>query len=201
MEKELPATSERQKFDQAIQALLDGTDADAPALIASVNRMLRQFRLAATYDVQEVITESYTRGIRRIESGKAIDNPRGWLRNTCLNVIREFKRTEIRADNPKIDMQPWASTSMVFSELILEEDFITIRAAAQHLNPEEKQLLRQRFIEGLSWKEISQKLCDPKGRSMKEGTARQRGARALKKLRHLYECIREDIDPSQDLSG
>ncbi|MEM6866909.1 MAG: hypothetical protein AAF528_00795 [Cyanobacteria bacterium P01_C01_bin.121] len=184
----------RQKFDRAIKPLFDGTDKNASNFLASVTRQLYQFGLGRTYDAREIISEAYTRGVKSIdESGKTIHNPLGWLRKTSLHVIREFKREQQRADNPKIDRLPWSPGDIVFSELMLEEDCLTIQAAIQQLSADEQAILSQRIIENLSWKEIGRNLLDSEGKPLKEGTARQRGARSLNKLRQLYEDLREDV--------
>ena len=183
----------RRKFDRAIQSLFDGSDENASIFFASITRQLYQFGLGRTYDAREIIAEAYTRGVKSIHSGRNIHNPLGWLRRTSLNVIREFKREQVRSDNPKIEQLPLSPGGIVFSELMLEEDFLTIQTAVQQLSTEEQVLLSQRVIEDLSWKEIGRNILDSEGKPLKEGTARQRGARSLNKLRQLYEGLREDI--------
>lgn len=190
----------RQNFDWTIQPLFDGTDDNASNFFASITRQLYQFGLGKTYDAREIVAEAYTRGVKSIEAGKTIHNPLGWIRRTCLNVIREFKREQERADNPKIDKLPWSPGGLVFSELMLEEDFLTIQTAVQQLSTEEQELLSKRIIEGLSWKEIGLSIRDSAGKSLKEGTVRQRGARSLKKLKQLYEDLREDIQIPDDFT-
>jgi len=191
----------RQKFDRAIKPLFDGTDDNASNFLASITRQLYQFGLGKTYDAREIIAEAYTRGVKSIdESGKTINNPLGWMRRTCLNVIREFKREQERADNPRIDKLPWSPGGVVFSELIFEEDLLTIQNAVQQLSAEEQDLLFQRVIEGLSWKEIGRNIRDSNGKPLKEGTARQRGARSLSKLRQIYEALRDDIKMAEDFT-
>ncbi|MGD1930971.1 MAG: RNA polymerase sigma factor [Leptolyngbyaceae cyanobacterium] len=189
----------RRKFDQAIQSLFDGSNENASNFFASITRQLYQFGLGRTYDAKEIIAEAYARGVKSINSGNNIHNPLGWVRRTALYVIREFKREQQRADNPKIVRLPWSPGGIVFSELMLEEDFLTVQTAVQQLSTEEQEILSQRIIEDLSWKEIGQNLLDSEGNPLKEGTARQRGARSLNKLRQLYEDLREDIQMPNDL--
>jgi DNA-directed RNA polymerase specialized sigma24 family protein len=183
----------RRKFDRAVKSLFDGSDENASNFFASITRKLYQFGLGRTYNAGEIIAEAYTRGVKSISSGKSIHNPLGWLRRTSLNVIREFKREQERSDNPKIVRLPWSPDGIVFSELMLEEDFLTIQTAVQQLSTEEQEILSQRIFEDLSWKEIGRNILDSEGKPLKEGTARQRGARSLNKLRQLYEDLREDI--------
>ena len=97
----------RRKFEQAIQSLFSKDNPDSRIYCASITRQLRQFKLGRTYDAQEIITEAYTRGITLIDGGKSINNPLGWLRVTCINVIRELQREQLTARKPKFDRQPW----------------------------------------------------------------------------------------------
>lgn len=183
----------RQEFDAAIKVLFDGKSRDAQIFCASITRQLRQFRLGKTYDAKEIVAEAYTRGVRKIEAGETINNPLGWLRIACLNVIREFQRKQISLNKPKLDKDPWSPGGIVFSQLILQEDFLAIQKAVEELSPEEQQLLYLR-IEGLSWKSVGEQMPDP----LREGTARQRGARIFEKLERMYAEIREDIQLPED---
>lgn len=187
----------RQKFDLAVQALFDDKNPDALSFCASVHRLLLQFRLSDTYEAREIIAEAYTRGIRKIEEGVVIDVPLAWLRRTCLNVIREFKKEQERSASPKFDQFPWVPGDLEISRLVVQEDLYTIQVAMQQLSPEEQLLLSKRVFQRLSWQEIGETLCNKDGSSLKAGTARQRGSRALKKLRLIYERIRKDIDSSE----
>ncbi|MGP1375229.1 MAG: RNA polymerase sigma factor [Almyronema sp.] len=183
----------RQKFDRAVKALFDNTNPDALAFCASIKRLLYQFRLSGVYEVREIITEAYTRGVSKIDAGEPIQVPLAWLRTTCLNVVRDFKREQGKLNNPKFDGEAWSPGDTAFSALVLREDILSIQIAVQHLNPAEQQLICARIFRHLSWQEIGESLCDEQDLPLKPGTARQRGARALKKLRQHYELIRETV--------
>lgn len=192
----------RKKFDQAIKALFDNKNPDALSFCASIKRMLRQFRLSGAYEVREIIAEAYTRGVKKIDSGERIDIPLAWLRTTCLNVVRDFQREQFKADNPKLDGDAWSPGDVVFSELVLQADLLCIQQAVKTLTPKEQQLLTARIFRRLSWQEIGELLRDENERPLKPGTARQRGSRALKKLRQSYEEIRDTIAmPEQDVDS
>lgn len=201
LRQELDAEKEanRRQFEQAIESLFSVDNPDSRIFCASIKRQLNQFKLGRTYDVKEVIAEAYTRGIQQIESGKCIDNPLGWLRVTCINVIRELKRQQHKSDNPKFDQLPWTDGGIVYSDAMVQEDHLAIQTAARQLNSEDQLLLELRVIRGLSWKEVGDCLVDADGQHLKEGTARQRGARILEKLRLLYEEVRQDIQLPKDV--
>ncbi|MGG6295508.1 RNA polymerase sigma factor [Leptolyngbya sp. AN02str] len=191
----------RQRFDRAMQALFDDNNPDAHTFFAGVARMLRQFRLNGTYDVRDIINEAYARGIVYIESGKGIDTPIAWLRGTCLNVIREFRRQQDKSKHPRIsdenlDVLLHKQSTLhrvapddLFSTLVLEEDMQMIHQAIQQLNPLDRQILCLRYWECQSWQEIGESLSEEGADSLSANAARQRGYRALQRLRELYLAV------------
>lgn len=198
---ELSQLKNRQKFDAAVQALFDDTDPDSLSFCASVTRMLRQLRLSGTYDAKEVISEAYTRGVKKITSGDRIDVPLAWLRGTCLRVTRELKYKQQRSDNPKFDPEDCMTENLVFSNLMLQEDLWALQLALQQLSLEEYRLLDARIFQCLSWEEVGELVLNPNNLPLSPGTARQRGSRALKKLRQNYHKIREKVKLSDPASA
>jgi RNA polymerase sigma factor (sigma-70 family) len=198
---ELSQAKNRQKFDAAVQALFDDNDSDSLPFCASITRMLRQFRLSGTYEAKDVISEAYTRGVKKITSGERIDVPLAWLRGTCLRVVRELKQKQQRLDNPKFDPEDCVTEDVVFSEIILQEDLWTLQLALQQLSQEEHQLLDARILKCLSWQEIGEFMLHPNHPPLSPGTARQRGSRALKKLRQHYHLMRDDVQLSDTVNS
>lgn len=188
----------RQKFDTAIQALLDMNNPDSQSIWANVSRTLRQYRLSGTYEVREIIAEAYSIGVKRIESGVIIENPLAWLRGTCLNVIRDFRRKQDRIEKPKLDGEGLTAGDEVLSNLIIAEDHKAIRLALARLTPEEQQILCIRVLEGLSWQEIGGSLSCSQQLVISANTARQRGFRALQRLRQHYDAIRQAVEMDDD---
>lgn len=198
--KELKHTENRKHFDQAVQALFDSSNPESITFCASITRLLRQYRLSGTYDAKEVISEAYARSVISIESGTLIRTPLAWLRRTCFNVIREFKRKQARLDKPKIDGEAYSLGSSVIEKILLREDLKAIRLATEKLNLEDQEILQARIFRELSWQEIGERLYDADELPIKPGTARQRGSRALIRLRQNYELIRDAVQllPSDD---
>lgn len=192
------ARRNRQKFDQAVKALFDEKNPDALSFCASVTRTLHQFRLSGTYEAREVIAEAYTRGVKQITSGTLIEVPLAWLRGTCLRVISELKRKQLKSENPKLDPKNYVVEDTALSEMVLQEDIRAIQFAVKHLSAEDHHLLCVRIFEGLTWQEIGELISQPGDLPLSPGTARQRGSRALKRLRQHYEAIREDIQTSDN---
>lgn len=193
-------TVNKQKFTEAIQLLFNDNDPTVRPFYAGVIRLLHQFRLYGTYEAREIIAEAFIRGIKQIESGKLIETPLAWLRTTCLNVIRDFRREQDRAERPKLDPTSWEGGDQVLAELMLQEDLESIALAAQKLTPEEQALLYERVCKEQSWQEVSESISTDES-PVSCGTVRQRGSRALKKLRQHYDDIRDVVKLPDDSDG
>ncbi|MEM9804913.1 MAG: sigma-70 family RNA polymerase sigma factor [Cyanobacteria bacterium P01_D01_bin.56] len=185
----------RKNFEDEIERLFHDKDPQALHFCASIARHLKQFRLSRTYDVKEIIAEAYSIGIKKIAQDEYIYNPRPWLRTTCLNVIREFKRQQRKSASPRFDVGIYMTGDDSLEEMQQQEDLKAMQLAFERLNLEERQLLKARCVDNLQWNEIAQLFSET------PGTLRQRGARALKKLRKNYDPIRDYIKlPEEDTS-
>jgi DNA-directed RNA polymerase specialized sigma24 family protein len=188
----------KHKFDTAVQALFDGNNPEARSLWANVARTLRQFKLSGTYEVREVLAEAYTIGIRQIESGTIIEKPSAWMRATCLNRIRELSRKQRQASDPRWDREGLSPADAVLSKLILGEDLKALRLALENLSPADRALLHARFSLNQSWQEIGDSLPSSAGQRLNATAARQRGFRALQKLRQSYDEVRQEVQLTDD---
>jgi len=136
-----------------------------------------------------VINETYLRGIKLLDSGQEIEKPRAWIRATSLNVIREMSR------KPKKE-QLWDS-NLIQHQIAVEasnsldsanyddKDLRLLELALKKLEPKDYKLIVLREIEGLSWKQVVNHLAS-QGEYITEASARQRGKRALKRLRKIF---------------
>lgn len=193
--QDIKQTENRKQFNHAIQELFDSDSPESLTFCASVARTLRQYRLSGTYEPKEIIAEAYARGVLKIEQGEIIQIPLAWLRRTCLNVIRDLQRKQTKSDKPKLDSDAYSPGGVAIEQLIWQEDLTAIRAAFEQLNPEEQKILHARIFQGLSWQEIgeSEQFFNQDGLPLKPGTARQRGARAIQKLRERYKQMRDEL--------
>ena len=191
--KDIKQTENRKYFDHTVQSLFYGNNPEAITFCSSITRLLRQFRLSGTYDAKDIISEAYARGIDKIEEGTTIKIPLAWLRRTCLNVIREFKKKQAKADKPKLDGDACSLGGEAMEQLLLDEDMKAIRVAFERLSLEDQNILHVRIFQGLSWREVSKQLERSDTTPVSIGTARQRGSRALIRLRQHYVQIRKDI--------
>lgn len=183
-----PLPKERVQFEADIQALLHTGNPDFDALMAYISRVLYQFHLMGQHDPEEVFHIAYNRGIQFTDSGTRIHNPLGWMRRTIFNIVRELSRQDKRVDSlDKEDVsEPSADEAPVVDTLIREEEVSLLYSALEQLNAVDRELLELRFLRGLSWLEVGQCLAIAHKGKHTEANLRQRGHRALKRLREIY---------------
>lgn len=188
----------REKFDLFIQALLNLNNLELEerkyyAVLANfIKCRLRQFNLHCV-TMEDVIFESYIRGVKLIESGQEIKNPAPWLRITSLNVIREMSRNKERQQlvNSDLRVQQIALefSSSRASEKVNAEALKILELSLQKLQSMDYKIIVLREIKSLSWKEVVRNLAND-GEIVTEASARQRGKRALERLRKIYFSIK-----------
>lgn len=190
----------RQKIESAIKYLVSQRSLETKearsyaALFNGIKKKLRQFNFPDD-QIYEVINETYLRGIKLIESGQEIENSRAWIRATSLNVIREMSRKQKKQQSwdsnliqHQIAVEYSHSRSSENSE---DEDLRLLELALKKLEPKDYKLIVLREIEGLSWKQLVSHLAS-NGEVVTETCARQRGKRALNRLRKNFFELNAD---------
>ncbi|NEP28280.1 sigma-70 family RNA polymerase sigma factor [Moorena sp. SIO3I6] len=183
----------REKFESAVKHLFNQTSLETKeatfyaALFNGIKKKLRQFNFPDD-QIYEVINETYLRGIKLLDSGQEIENPRAWIRATSFNVIREMSRKQKKEqsrDSNLIERQiALEDSNSLDSANYDDEDLRLLELALQKLEPKDNKLIVLRHIEGLSWQQVVSHLAS-KGEDITEASARQRGNRALKRLRKI----------------
>jgi RNA polymerase sigma factor (sigma-70 family) len=186
--------SKREHLDEIFASLYKAKSPDSSALFSYIQRLLVQFRLKNAYEVKDIVVEIYARGIKSIEQGKVIENPQAWIKRVALNVIREFRRAADKVQYNALDDQSplIASENNMLSDLVYEDDLAIIRQAFNALSEQDKTILYLRIVEGLSWQEINLRLSYGDS-SLSENYLRQKGFRALRRLRAVYDSKQEDF--------
>lgn len=182
-----------QLFEIAATELSHGESQDCIATWKFIHSRIIQFHLNC--DAHSVVNEAYLRGINTINDGKEIYSPLAWMRSTAFNIIRERsrKQNKVNYDSPFLENY--------LDNIHIEADSITmidpevkhlLDAALTSLKPKEQEVLKLRWIDGLSWREIAYKLsCEAE--QISEGTIRKRGGRALKRLRKKYQMMAKEF--------
>jgi len=183
----------RQQIDTVFQSLFDKHSPESSATFAYIQRLLYQFRLSKAYEVKDIIVEVYARGIKAIAQGQEIQTPQAWIKRAALNVIREFRRCTDKIQYQALDDHPNLASldENMLSHLSTQEDLRVIQLAFNKLSSSDRNILDLRLIHELSWEDISSRLV-PADEIANENSARQRGFRALRRLRAAYEELRED---------
>ena len=140
-------------------------------------------------DFYDVVPEVYLRGTKLIASGEDIENPGAWIRVTSYNVIREMSREQKKeqANSELIECQVAPDNCEENNEVELN----ILKTSLQDLSEKDRQILELRFFQNLSWKEVVTYLAST-GEILTEANARQRGKRALKRLKKVFLSIKSD---------
>ena len=182
-----------QQFNMAATELSHGKSQDCIATWKFIHSRIRQFHLNC--DAYSVVNEAYLRGINAINNGEDIQKPLAWIRSTAFNIIREWSRKQKKEtyDSPFLENYLDSNPVDTDSRTVIEPEVKhLLEAALAHLRPEEQEVLKLRWIDGLSWREIANILsCEDK--QILEGTIRKRGGRALKRLRQKYQMMEKEL--------
>ncbi|MBW4422207.1 MAG: sigma-70 family RNA polymerase sigma factor [Myxacorys californica WJT36-NPBG1] len=156
-------------------------------LLGFVKSKLKQFNL--DYDPTAILSEAYERGWRLFNSGESVEKPIAWLRATSFNIIREKSRKHQREQPCEFEfIERHLGDS--YDDFALKENtdekYARIAIAFRQLDSSDQKILTLRILQDLTWKEVVQDF-EAEGENLSETTARQRGKRALNRLKRLYE--------------
>lgn len=177
----------RSNFDQVTQEFFNSKNPVSKELLAYVQRLLYQFRISNKYEAKDILIEVYIRGIKQTEAGKSIDIPIAWIKRASLNVIRERRRELDKFEEWNVEQEPYLEGTDSISEEKCLEALQKMRIAFKRLEPEERQILHLRVVKKMPWKDVSHCLVQSGSAVCSENLLRQRGSRALKKLKKIYE--------------
>lgn len=178
---------QQERFDADFKEFLNPKSSTGRLMFAFVGRELRAFRLSSLYRESYVLNEAYIRGRNTIQKGGTIRHSGAWLRGTAFRIIRELSREHqktVSLQESFLENQPVISTEE------LQSDLATLRMAFQLLPLEDQELLYQKIVEDVSWREIRETLRLRGYGDFSEATLRKRKERALIRLRKKYHTIR-----------
>lgn len=192
----MTCSPEIEKFVRDCHFMFRPNSPRARSLFAAIRRTLVQYKLEGCYTPEDIISEAHLRTLRRISNSDnpPIQNPRAWIRKVSIHIIQEYSRKQKKQpifqgfDN--IENIP--AESQVSDETI-DENIETVVQAFQSLELEDRAVLSLRCLEGLSWREVAQRLEDQGCGKQTEGSLRKRGERAMKRLRKTFHSIRSPL--------
>jgi RNA polymerase sigma factor (sigma-70 family) len=179
------ASYDRALFDTEFQLLTATNSSKGSSMLFFIYQMLRQFNINDV-DASDILLEVYLRGRRAIESGKTIQNIAAWARKTAYNIIVLSQRRDKNTPKPLCieEISPYIEPT---SE-DLNSDFEAIEVALQQLKPIDQTIIRLRFLEGLSWQEIAERLGESET-IISQAALRKRAQRALNRLRSNFHSV------------
>ena len=178
-------------FDRALSEILSKDSPSGNAIIGAINRTLRQYRMADSIEVYEVLHEAYLRGKKKLQAGETVKNPNAWLRATSFNIIYERKRKHRdSATEPQVLESVLTDPRItLMQQQILTEELDQLHQALHLLqkeDPEGAVLLYLRTVRNLTWKQIQQCLVGQGEPNTTEVVLRNRASRAKRRLRDIF---------------
>jgi RNA polymerase sigma factor (sigma-70 family) len=135
-------------------------------------------------DPYEILSEVWCRGIKTIYSGRKIQKPTNWIWKVARNVVHEKGRKHTRdrnklVENFNLEERLCADPDTADYEA-LNDAHIRVRHAFLNLGEDDRKILDMKIVQELPWSAIG----DSYG--VTEAAIRQRGCRALARLRKSY---------------
>ena len=153
-----------------------------------------RYNLKNKVSVEEVYSELIIRYHAASQRGRVKTPPQRWAKKASRLIVYEFSRGSQKAiptDPSTLDV---ASADVPFDDLEWEEATAFLYDAIDSLDPDDVVLIKLRFFEDRSWKFISDYLLTHQGIAVSVSALRQRGCRAIRNLRKVYdEKIKEFV--------
>lgn len=183
-------STQKQEFKAAFEDLLS---IDA-RFLPVVKCWLHNFGLS-NIEPFDILSEVYLDGIKAIEKGQIIKNPKAWVRTVAWNVIANKKRNQ---DKDKkhfnfVELDAIEHTDEIeckivsqnvdedadFDKQILLEKLLKVR---DELNPKDQIIFDLRFKQDLSWEDVRKYLASSEIQPT-PAALRKRGERIKKQLK------------------
>ena len=183
--------TQKQKFKAAFEDLLR-VDAKFLPVIQ------RKLNLYGLYDIElfEILSDVYLRGIKAIEKGQVIKNPKAWCHRVAFNVIFDKMRNQYKENkHPIISLNAIEYTDDIEYEIAFQSksedadsDNVILRNKLlrfrDELNEKDQMIFDLRFMQDLSWEEAKRYLVNS-GIHLNIATLRKRGERIKKRLKQF----------------
>jgi len=182
------------------EVLLSSGDSDTYHILPFIKRVLKQFQLYSYYEERDIFLEAYARAVKKIEAGGVIDKIPAWFKTTSYNIIRELNKDKNRQQSLITRLansgQIIGDNVYQIPEHIIDSNVKLLTKSLKELNSKDRIVLKLRIIYNLSWKEIGDYLVE-RGQEVDnnpklEQRLRQRGNRAMKRLRRIYHSYRTE---------
>lgn len=187
-------------LDQIVQELLIQGHPSSYTIIPFIWRTLKQFGLSHQLEVHDVLLEAYLNGKLFLANGNTIRYPYAWLKRTCYHIILKYwqRLSTQKLSEPEsleflvIKFQTqWVSDEELADRLVA---FWNVFETIRERDPEAAELIELKVVEGLSWKEIRERLiARGKPNVPSEAALRQQATRIKKLLRQLFHEVEAQL--------
>ena len=114
---------------------------------------------------RDLVADVFQRFLQSVGNGNGLpQNPEAWLYRTAHNIVVDYYRRQQHRQHLPLD-EEMASGTEDYPEHIAEGRISAaqVRAALQHLTPDQQQVIVLKFLEGLSNQEVAAVLEKPVG--------------------------------------
>ena len=173
-------------------AISEEWDESTRKIFFFIKRSLRQFKLYGQLQESDILTQAYIRVRQKIESGELIQNMPAYLNRVAFNIVREESRKQKKSEDLPIRLNNNGHGNLDTTPGLDDTNsyqITTLIQALKELKSEDLEIIQLRIVKGLSWKEVSINLSSNQCSKISESTLRQKGKRALQRLRNAYLAV------------
>lgn len=173
------------------------------SILRLIRSRLFQYQMGSVYSDIDILSEAYLRTASAIRQGREVTNVQGWLRSTSLNIIAELSRQDKKQKSleDKVKHFTFIEPDLYRENFSVDEQVLKdLSLALKTLSPEDSEIISLRFIQQLSWQDIS-KLYEKRGDLVSVTAIRKRGQRALERLRQSFHKLSSQINIQDELRG
>jgi RNA polymerase sigma factor (sigma-70 family) len=185
------------RLNRLVEVVLKPESKNAYGICPFIERTLKQFRLYSYYDESEIFLQARILVIKKIQSGETIKNLPAYLKTIAFNVIRDLHKKRKSQDSLinrlKIKSEIINDSNYSIPSYATEANVKALCKAFEQLDMKERKILILREVHGCTWREIGDILVT-RGEENKDNQKlvqqlRQKGHRALKRLRKIYHSL------------
>ena len=149
-----------------------------------IRSRIHALKLSSSVSEEDVIQYVATCLFETIESGKQINHPVAWSKLVSERHIQKLYKKHKVCEATESDKIEYLANLRCNENNFYNNEEMT--KSIQQLKPANREIIKLRFFDNLSWKQIAKILSDREGKKVCETAARKRGERAVEKLKKIY---------------
>ena len=149
-----------------------------------IRSRIHALKLNSSITEEDVIQQVAMYLFETQNSGKQIKHPIAWSKLVSERYVQKvYKKNKFTEATEPETIEYFASKHQDENDF---NDDRQIKKNIEKLKPANREILKMRYFQDLSWGEIAKILSRRENRQIHETTARKRGERALNRLRQIY---------------